>query len=156
MATSSLSFETFSNIIDGELVGSAVTSRTVNPATLEENAEVPLSTVDDVNKAVRVAQRAAKVWAEVSWNDRKAALEKFAQALEEHKEEFARMLNKEQGKSVRIPLQHKCISPLIYMLDFLGTIRTHQFCGTPKGNLSAFITRRDYRRHPTGENNYPL
>lgn len=102
MTTPSLSFDTFGNIIDGKLVKSAATRRTLNPATLEENAEAPLSKIDDVNKAVQASQRAAKLWAETSWDDRKTALSRFTQAFEEHRDKFAQMLNKEQGKSVRI------------------------------------------------------
>ncbi|KAK7752942.1 hypothetical protein SLS62_005101 [Diatrype stigma] len=100
MAPPSLSFETFGNVIDGKIVQSATTRRTLNPATLEENAEAPLCTVDDVNKTVQAAQKAAKLWAETSWEDRKEALSGFIQAFEERRDEFAQMLNKEQGKSV--------------------------------------------------------
>lgn len=108
-----LSFEVFGNIIDGKVLHSATTRHTLNPATLEENAEAPLSTVDDVNKTVEAAQKAAKLWGETSWENRREALSKFIQAFEEHRNEFAQLLNKEQGKSVRIPPKNQIASFLI-------------------------------------------
>jgi acyl-CoA reductase-like NAD-dependent aldehyde dehydrogenase len=98
-----LDFMTFHNVIDGRMTSCAVTHHTVNPANLENNAEVPTSTLMDVNKAVEAAQRAAKSWADVPWNDRKTALEGFIAAFEDFTDDFAQMLNKEQGKSVSSP-----------------------------------------------------
>lgn len=95
-----LDFTTFHNVIDGKLVGTAKTRHTVSPSTLEENPPLPLSTAEDVDKAVAAAQKAAKQWAEVPWDERKKALEGFIEAFESHSEDFVQMLNKEQGKPV--------------------------------------------------------
>lgn len=95
-----LDFTTFHNVIDGKLVGTAKTRHTISPSTLEENPPLPLSTAEDVDKAVAAAQKAAKKWAEVPWEERKKALESFIEAFESHSEDFAQMLNKEQGKPV--------------------------------------------------------
>ncbi|KAI1391097.1 aldehyde dehydrogenase [Hypoxylon trugodes] len=95
-----LAFTAFYNIIDGRREESRATRRTVNPATLGENPDVPVSTLEDVNKAVEAAQRAVKVWAEVPWSERQKAIEDFADALESHTDDFAQMLVKEQGKPI--------------------------------------------------------
>jgi acyl-CoA reductase-like NAD-dependent aldehyde dehydrogenase len=95
-----LDFTTFHNVIDGKLVGTAKTRHTISPSTLEQNPPLPLSTAEDVDKTVAAAQKAAKQWAQVHWDERKKALEGFIEALESHAEDFAQMLNKEQGKPV--------------------------------------------------------
>jgi len=95
-----LDFTTFHNVIDGRLVGTAKTRHTIGPSTLEQNPPLPLSTAEDVDKTVAAAQKAAKQWAQVHWDERKKALEGFIEALESHAEDFAQMLNKEQGKPV--------------------------------------------------------
>ncbi|RYO75618.1 hypothetical protein DL766_005570 [Monosporascus sp. MC13-8B] len=93
-----LDFTRFCNVIDGNLVGSSKSRCSVNPSTLEENPQVPVSTNDDVNKAVDAAKRAAEKWGEVPWSERQQAIERFADALEAVSESFARMLIKENGK----------------------------------------------------------
>ncbi|KAI0020248.1 aldehyde dehydrogenase [Xylariomycetidae sp. FL0641] len=93
-----LSFDTFSNVIDGKLSSTAETRCSVNPSTLTNNPPVPVSTYDDVNEAVRAARKAAGSWAQLPWADRRDAIEQFATGLEEHLDGFARLLTTEQGK----------------------------------------------------------
>ncbi|KAI1417203.1 aldehyde dehydrogenase [Hypoxylon sp. FL1857] len=97
-ADAPLDFSTFYNIIDGKVSTTDNTRHTINPATLESNPEVPLSTIDDVNRAVEAAERAAKSWAEVPWDERASAIQSFADAIEKHAEDFVQMLIKESGK----------------------------------------------------------
>ncbi|EMR67842.1 putative aldehyde dehydrogenase protein [Eutypa lata UCREL1] len=140
MATPSLSFDTFSNIIDGKLVKSATTRRTLNPTTLEENVEAPLSTIDDINKAVQAAQKAAKLWSETSWDDRKASLSRFTQAFEEHRDEFAQMLNKEQGKSA-FWAQHEISTALQFLKGFCQlSLSGETIEDTPQGKITTHYT----------------
>ncbi|KAI1078588.1 ALDH-like protein [Whalleya microplaca] len=140
MTTPFVSFETFGNIIDGKFAESATTKGTVNLATLEQNAEVPLSTVDDVNRAVQAAQRAAKLWAEVSWDDRKAALERFTQALEEHKDGFAQMLNREQGKPI-FWAHHEIGTALQFLRGFCRlSLAEETIEDTPRGKITTRYT----------------
>ena len=96
-----LDFTTFSNVIDGKLSSTKETRHGVNPATGKPNPEVPVSTPEDVDRAVEAAQKAFKPWSKVSYEDRRKAVLAFADALEKEKESFAKMLVQEQGKPVR-------------------------------------------------------
>lgn len=95
-----LDFTAFHNVINGRLEETDKKGRTTNPSTLEDNPEFPISSRDDVNKAVTVAQEVAKQWAEVPWLERKKALESFTAAFESYSGDFARLLAWEQGKPV--------------------------------------------------------
>jgi len=93
-----LNFETFLNIINGKLVDTKETRYGVNPATKKPNPPVPVATEKDVDDAVAAAKTAFKTWSKTSMAERKKALEAFAEGLLSYKEEFAKLLTKEQGK----------------------------------------------------------
>jgi acyl-CoA reductase-like NAD-dependent aldehyde dehydrogenase len=95
-----LDFTNFHNIIDGKHVDTINTRGTLNPATLEDLPQVPVSTIDHVNQAVQAAQKATKSWAAVPLEERIGAIKRFADSLEAHLDDFAQMLLKEQGKPV--------------------------------------------------------
>ncbi|KAJ0418346.1 aldehyde dehydrogenase [Aspergillus carlsbadensis] len=94
-------FSAFHNVINGELKGTRTTRHGINPATEEPNPEVPVSTVKDVEAAIHCARTAFPSWAAVLWEERAAAIRRYADALESELEGFARLLTQEQGK----PLQ---------------------------------------------------
>ncbi|KAI1368447.1 aldehyde dehydrogenase [Xylaria arbuscula] len=96
-AVSRVDFTTYHNVIDGQLSGTDRTRRTVDPATLELNPEVPVSTKQDVERAVAAAQKAGEAWAEVPWLDRKKAIEAYAEAVEAHIAEIAEIQVREMG-----------------------------------------------------------
>ncbi|KAH9902047.1 aldehyde dehydrogenase [Xylariomycetidae sp. FL2044] len=96
----SLNLTTFQNVINGKLVSTEKTRRTINPCTLEQNPGAPLSSRDDVNLAVASARAAAKSWAGAAWQDRAEALLRFADIIDTHTEELAQLLGKEQGKPI--------------------------------------------------------
>ncbi|KAI2628534.1 aldehyde dehydrogenase [Hypoxylon sp. NC1633] len=96
--SAAVDFNTFYNVIDGKLCSTAETRFSINPSTLEKNPDVPLSTPEDVEKAVQGARNAAESWAQTPWLDRKKAIEAFAGAIEAQADDFVRMLVKEQGK----------------------------------------------------------
>lgn len=99
-----LEFETFLNVIDGKLSGTEATRCSVNPSTLEENPQVPLSTPADVDKAILAAANASSTWAETPWAERQNTIKAYADALDTHVDNFARMLVSEQGKPVSVGL----------------------------------------------------
>jgi betaine-aldehyde dehydrogenase len=88
------------NFIDGEFVDAAdgATEEVTNPATGETIAEMPLSTEEDVNRAVAAAKRVFPEWSATPPGERAAALIKLADVLEEHAEELADLEAADAGK----------------------------------------------------------
>ncbi|KAL8948263.1 MAG: hypothetical protein Q9222_005534 [Ikaeria aurantiellina] len=93
-----LSFETYHNVINNQLTDTSKTRHNINPATTEPNAEVPVSTLEDVDKAVAAARAAFKPWSKLSIEERGQKLRDFADAIDEEKDGFAKLLTLEQGK----------------------------------------------------------
>jgi betaine-aldehyde dehydrogenase len=88
------------NFIDGQLVDAAegATEEVTNPANGEVIAEQPLSTEEDVNRAVAAAKRAFPGWAATTPGERAAALFKLADALEARAEELTDLEAADAGK----------------------------------------------------------
>jgi len=70
-----------------------------NPATGEVIAHVPVSSHEDVEYAVEVAEEAFKTWKEVAVPRRARILFKYQQLLVDHWEELAKIITIENGKS---------------------------------------------------------
>lgn len=92
------------NTIDGKLETTKEKHHSINPATGEPGPDVPVASSSDVDRAMDSAKATAETWREVPWNERRQAILAFADALDTEKEEFIRMLTREQGKPVGIPL----------------------------------------------------
>lgn len=101
IVTEPLDFTEFFNIIDGKTSGTPRKTRhVINPSTLEPNPEVPLSTLDDVNTAVEIAEKAQPLWAAVPWDERADAVRRFADAIEANTAEIAKLITMQQGQPV--------------------------------------------------------
>jgi betaine-aldehyde dehydrogenase len=98
MATATLT--RLRNFIDGDFVDPAEgqTEQVMNPATGEAIAEAPLSTAEDVNRAVAAARRAFDGWAATTPGERALALLKLADAIEQHSDEIADLESANAGK----------------------------------------------------------
>ena len=90
----------YSNTINGKLTSTKQTRHGINPATGKPNPEVPVSTAEDVDAAISAAKEAFKSWSQTSWDERSKAVGGFADALEKHAADFAKLLTQEQGKPV--------------------------------------------------------
>jgi betaine-aldehyde dehydrogenase len=91
--------ETLSNFIDGERVGSeGETEAVLNPATGEALAQAPVSTPEDVDRAVKAARRAFATWSRTTPAQRAQALLEMASVLERHGDEIARLEALNAGK----------------------------------------------------------
>lgn len=72
-----------------------------NPATGEELAKVPLSTKEDLEKAVQTAKAIFKTWSKTPVPRRARILFKYQQLLVEHWDELAELITKENGKTYK-------------------------------------------------------
>lgn len=92
--------------IKNYIVGTWVDSETEryedipNPATGELLAQVPLSTKDDVDRAVEAAMAAFPEWSQTPVVERARVMFRFQQLLFEHQDELARMITLENGKNL--------------------------------------------------------
>ncbi|ARF18064.1 CoA-acylating methylmalonate-semialdehyde dehydrogenase [Sporosarcina ureae] len=92
---------TVQNYINGEWV-SATTEQTepvYNPATGEVVAHVPISTNEDIDRAVEAASEAFITWKEVPVPRRARILFKYQQLLVDHWDELAKIITVENGKN---------------------------------------------------------
>src|SRR5215203_3622219 len=149
------------NFIDGEFVDSAdgATEEVTNPANGEGIAEMPLSTEEDVNRAVAAAKRAFPGWAATPPGERGAALIKLADLLEEHSEELADLEAADAGKPRNAFLEDEMPFLCDNLRFFGGAARV------PEGQASGeYVAGRTsiVRREPVGVVgqitpwNYPL
>lgn len=93
--------KTLSNFIDGQWVKSTTDKyeKVPNPATGEILAEVPISTAEDLEKAVAAAKQAFKKWKKVAVPQRARILFKYQQLLIENWEALAKIITIENGKN---------------------------------------------------------
>jgi betaine-aldehyde dehydrogenase len=94
--------DTLGNFIDGEPVASdgSETMAVFNPATGEECWREPISSPQDVDRAVKAARRAFPSWAQATPAERSQALLALAATIEEHGEELARLEALNAGKPI--------------------------------------------------------
>ncbi|MDP2732976.1 MAG: aldehyde dehydrogenase family protein, partial [Hoeflea sp.] len=89
------------NAIGGKLVisGSDRRSPVFNPATGEQIADLPLSTVEEINAAVASAKAAQPVWGAMPPLKRARFMFKFKELLDRHAADIAREISREHGKT---------------------------------------------------------
>ena len=93
-------------LINGELVNSSAGKMVndIGPATGEPIAQVPESSVEDVNRAVAAAREAYKDgrWSDLPHGARAATLEKLASLLDAHASELAELESQDAGKPIKL------------------------------------------------------
>ena len=89
------------NGIGGETAASASsrTSAVFNPATGEQVAELPLSTVEEVNQAVAAAKQAAPTWGRTPPLKRAALMFRFRELVQSNADNLAKAIGREHGKT---------------------------------------------------------
>ncbi len=90
-------------LIGGQWV-SAVSGQTIpveNPAKRKIVAEVPRGAAEDVDRAVRAADKAFAGWRKIAPRERGRLLERIGDALEARKEDIARLIALETGNALR-------------------------------------------------------
>ncbi|ARI78715.1 CoA-acylating methylmalonate-semialdehyde dehydrogenase [Halobacillus mangrovi] len=95
--------KTILNYIDGEWVDAETdkTEAVYNPASGDVIANVPISTEEDVDRAVKAASEAFETWKEVPVPKRARILFKYQQLLVDHWDELAEIVTIENGKSFK-------------------------------------------------------
>ena len=90
--THEISWTSFDNIVDGKPRSASKFHQGVNPATGEKNWDVPIATEQDVDDAVKAANKAF-----VSWSQ--TPIEKRKEVYEQHTDDLVDLLNIETGKT---------------------------------------------------------
>jgi len=152
---------TLQNFIGGQFVDPAEgqTEPVLNPATGEAIAEAPVSTAEDVERAVEAARKAFPDWGVTTPGERAEALLKLADALEEHGEEIAELEADNAGKPISAVREDEIPFMVDNLRFFAGAARTLEgrSAGEYVSGYTSFI-----RREPVGVVgqiapwNYPL
>jgi len=149
------------NFIDGEFVDAAdgATEEVTNPANGEVIADMPLSSEEDVNRAVGAARRAFDGWATTTPAERATAMLKLADLLDEHAEELSDLEAADAGKPRNAFLEDEMpmVSDTLRFFAGAGRVPEGQASGEYVDNRTSII-----RREPAGVVgqispwNYPL
>ncbi|HEX4687235.1 MAG TPA: gamma-aminobutyraldehyde dehydrogenase [Nocardioides sp.] len=117
--------QTFQNVINGELVGSASgeTYDIVDPTTGEVYAQAPMSGAEDVDRAYAAAAAAFESWGETTPQDRGNALLKIAQAIEDRVEEINAVECKDTGKPLALTMSEEMPYASDHFKFFAGAAR---------------------------------
>ncbi|MFJ5772150.1 CoA-acylating methylmalonate-semialdehyde dehydrogenase [Psychrobacillus sp. NPDC093180] len=101
MTTTAVEKKTLTNFINGQWVKSTTDKyeEVPNPATGEILAEVPISTKEDLDNAVRAAKKAFAKWKKTAVPQRSRILFKYQQLLTENWDELAKLITMENGKN---------------------------------------------------------
>src|SRR6476620_1153413 len=88
----------FTNLIDGKSVGARNTLDVLDPATGELLAKVPDIERDGMDAAFAAACKAFSSWSKLTWEARRAILEKALEKVKAHREELVTLLMAEGGR----------------------------------------------------------
>src|ERR671921_166884 len=149
------------NFIDGESVDAAdgATEEVTNPANGEVIAEMPLSSEEDVNRAVAAAKRAFDGWATTTPSERATAMLKLADLIDEHADEIADLEAADAGKPRNAFFEDEmpAVSDTLRFFAGAGRVPEGQASGEYASGRTSII-----RREPAGAVgqiapwNYPL
>jgi acyl-CoA reductase-like NAD-dependent aldehyde dehydrogenase len=89
-------------IIAGKVFETKEAFPVIDPATGAPFAVCPQASRDDMQRAIDAARKAFPSWAATPIDERAAAIEKIAAAVEGRKQELAELLSREQGKTIHI------------------------------------------------------
>ncbi len=153
--------EQFRNIVDGQAVDSVSgeTYDIVNPATGEVYASAPASGAEDVDRAMKAAEKAFETWGETTPSERQLALLKMADALEARADEFVRAECANTGKPIQLTAEEELPPSVDELRFFAGAARLLE--GKSAGEYMKDHTSM-VRREPVGVVgqvtpwNYPL
>ncbi|TAK00596.1 MAG: gamma-aminobutyraldehyde dehydrogenase [Chloroflexota bacterium] len=116
--------QAYQQFIGGEWVDSASgqTLDVLNPATDNVVARVPASDTEDVDRAVRAAEKAFATWQHTTPQDRSLLLLKLADALDARADELGRLESLHTGKPVNLAIDEMAVSSDLFRF-FAGAAR---------------------------------
>src|ERR1700722_7160754 len=88
----------FTNLIDGKSVGARKTRDFLDPPPGGLPAKVPDIERDGMDAAFAAARRAFSSWSKLTWETRRAILEKALEKVKAHREELVTLLMAEGGR----------------------------------------------------------
>src|SRR3984893_15367040 len=121
MATSLATSQPWCNFINGRWVEASATrtSERRNPANLDEIIGfAPLSTREETRDAVAAARTAFPAWRDTPAPVRSRVLAKAALLMEQQKEEVARLMTREEGKTLKDALGE--VQKSVNILEFMA------------------------------------
>ena len=112
------------NFINGAYVDAETdaTSDIVNPVTAQVVAKAPVSTAADVDKAYAAADAAFEEWGQTTPSERQKALLDFADAIEEHADDFVRLEAENTGKPHALTASEE-VPPMVDQVGFFAGAR---------------------------------
>ncbi len=136
--------EKYNLYIDGKWVPASdgATLKVINPATGKEIANISEATSEDVDKAVKAAQKAFDSWKNSSLIERQNLLLKIADIIDENKELLATVETMDNGKPIRETMAADIPLGADHFRYFAGAIRAEE--GTANmldGNTMNIILR---------------
>jgi acyl-CoA reductase-like NAD-dependent aldehyde dehydrogenase len=90
--------QSYHNVINNELTTTATVRQAICPSTEEPLWDVPVSTQEDVDRAVAAGKAAFPGWRAKSIDERAEYLVKLGKAITANQQEFITLLGKEVGK----------------------------------------------------------
>ena len=113
------------NFIDGTSVDAAsgATYDVVNPATGQAYTTAPASDAEDVDRAMRAAERAFETWGETTPKERQEALLRIAQTIEDRADDFVRAECENTGKPIGITADEEMPPSVDEFRFFAGAAR---------------------------------
>jgi betaine-aldehyde dehydrogenase len=114
------------NFIDGETVDPVEgrTEQVINPATAEPFAEAPVSTAEDVDRAVAAARRAFDSWSRTTPGERSEALLRLAETIADNAEQLAELESLDAGKPRASVLEDEMPGNVDNLRFFAGAARS--------------------------------
>ncbi len=106
--------------IAGKLVEAKNTFDVLNPATGELLVKAPAATAKELDQAIAAAKTAFKSWSALSYDQRQNYLNTYADALEAHRDELARLLTLEQGKPLKTGAEPEVDQSISYIRQIAG------------------------------------
>lgn len=91
-------FNTFTNIVNGEPRSSKNKYNGIDPTTKEKLWDVPVASKEDVEDAVKAANEAYRKWSKKSWEERQGVLNQFKELYASYMDDLTELLLKETGK----------------------------------------------------------